>query len=269
MNFKPTRAAVLISALLLIFLGSVFASIQNETINKDAILAALRELRRGDSQDFLVDKIRQVGVDFKLSEQVKGELTKAGATTKLIEAIRANYRPPLTPKPTPEPSPIVEIKPSPEPSRRMRDIIFSGTWAEDKSKSEGVSTRFTAIREITQNDKQISISSKLVDPEDVSRTDLTNLTRIYSLDGKELTTQTGDRTAVTSAIWSNDGNILELLTVTTTLTSSGEVKITTRERLTLSDNGALLTVYSHSDTPRGPRDSKQVFYRVRRGRSPG
>src|ERR1044071_2209520 len=114
MNLKSIRAAVLIGTLLVIFLGSVVASIQDKTIGKDAILAALNELRRGDSQDFLIKRIGQQGVDFQLSEETKRELTKAGATPKLIEAIRANYR--ATPSPSPVPSPTPTPTPTPAPT---------------------------------------------------------------------------------------------------------------------------------------------------------
>ena len=288
MNFKSTRAAVLIGTLLVIFLGSVVASIQDETIGKDAILAALKELQRGDSQDFLIDRISQQGVDFQLSEETKRELTRAGATPKLINAIRANYRaipsptPTPTPRSTPTPTPTPEFTPSPTPEpelsptprppshRRTPHAIFAGTWTEDKARSEGVSTRYTAILEIKQDDKEVSISSVAVDPDNPSRTDFSNpRVRIYSLDGRKLVTQTGNRTEVRSVMWSHDGKILEVLTVTTTSTPNGDVTANLKEMLSLSEDGNMLTISSHIDSPRGPRDSKQVFTRQVRNRSRG
>jgi formylglycine-generating enzyme required for sulfatase activity len=64
-----------------------------EAISKSTLVKALKELRRGDSQDFIVEKIRLRRVNFKLTKMVERELRKAGpgATDELINAVRDNY----------------------------------------------------------------------------------------------------------------------------------------------------------------------------------
>jgi hypothetical protein len=52
---------------------------------------------------------------------------------------------------------------------------------------------------------------------------------------------------------------LELTTTRTFNTPNGEITSTTTEKLSLSEDGKVLTNVRHSESPRGPQDSTLVF----------
>lgn len=92
-----------VGLLLLTFLSAgVFVGAQNgvvtivKPISQDGLAEALRI--GGLTNDELVDIVRKRGVAFQLNEQVESDLRTAGALTPLIEAVRANYRPPAAPQ---------------------------------------------------------------------------------------------------------------------------------------------------------------------------
>lgn len=101
---KPTQLIMVIVVLSLLLLEVGFSSAQCQTdsrnrsaqgepISKEGLLNGLRELKPGDSQAGLISLIRARGVSFELTEEIRRELRKSGATPKLIEAVRANYPP--------------------------------------------------------------------------------------------------------------------------------------------------------------------------------
>ena len=152
---------------------------------------------------------------------------------------------------------------------------FGGTWMLDKTKSQGLSQRMQGADKvtwtITQDDKQISIDSKVV-----AGAPPAGATppaggggrgggggpmgpRIFSLDGKEATAEVQGGTNTTKSTWSSDGKTLELSSVRAGSRDGQEFKFTTVEKLSLSGDGKVLTVARHSESVRGPQDSTMVF----------
>src|SRR5690242_7535183 len=155
---------------------------------------------------------------------------------------------------------------------------FAGTWALDKTKSQGLSPRMqnadSVIWTITQNDKTISIESKVTGGQPPAgsgggggagmgggRGMGMGGPQVYNLDGSETSTDVGGGQmtgkAVSKATWS--GSVLELSRKSTFQGPNGEVSSTSSQKLSLSGDGKVLTVNQHSESPRGTQDSTLVF----------
>ncbi|MDT4955692.1 MAG: hypothetical protein QOJ02_3830 [Acidobacteriota bacterium] len=80
----------------------VNAPLAKRPLRKEQLIQALRV--GGVSSSEYVKRIRERGVDFELTPAIEKELRAAGASSAVIEAIRANYRPPVS-LPTPNPTP--------------------------------------------------------------------------------------------------------------------------------------------------------------------
>jgi hypothetical protein len=157
---------------------------------------------------------------------------------------------------------------------------FAGTWSLDKAKSQGLDPRMqnaeSVIWTITQDDKQISIDSKVVAGAPAAGAPSgpgggggmgggggrgPAGPRVYSLDGKEATTEAQGGSNTTKATWSGDGKALELSSVRTGSRDGNEFKFTTVEKLSLSGDGKVLTDVRHSESPRGAVDSTLVLHK--------
>ena len=153
---------------------------------------------------------------------------------------------------------------------------FAGAWSLDKAKSQGLSPGMQNAESvtwtITQDDKQISIDSKVVAGQPAAGAAPAGPgvgggrggggpmgPRTFSLDGKEATTEAQGGTNTTKTTWSSDGKTLELSSVRAGSRDGQEFKFTTVEKLSLSGDGKVLTVARHSESPRGPQDSTMVF----------
>ena len=150
---------------------------------------------------------------------------------------------------------------------------FAGTWTLDKAKSQGLSQGMmnaeSVIWTITQDDKTISIESKVAGGQPPAGGPGGGGgmgggrgpagPRTYTLDGKEATAEAMGGTNTTKATWSSDGKTLELLSVRAGNRDGQEFKFTTTEKLSLSGDGKVLTANRHSESPRGPQDSTLVF----------
>jgi len=154
---------------------------------------------------------------------------------------------------------------------------FAGTWSLDKAKSQGLSQGMMNAESvtwtITQDDKQISIDSKVVAGQPAAgatpgpggpgggggRGGGPMGPRTFTLDGKEATAEAQGGTNTTKATWSSDGKTLELSSVRAGSRDGQEFKFTTTEKLSLSGDGKGLTVARHTESPRGPQDSTMVF----------
>ena len=150
---------------------------------------------------------------------------------------------------------------------------FAGTWALDKSKSQGLDPRMQNADVnwvITQDDKQISIETKVTGGQPPAGGPGSGGgmgggrgmggPRTYSLDGKEVTSEAGGQMGgsnTTKANWS--GATLELSSVRTGNRDGQDFKFTTTDKLSLSTDGKVLTAVRHSESPRGITDSTLVF----------
>jgi hypothetical protein len=151
---------------------------------------------------------------------------------------------------------------------------FAGTWTLDKAKSSGLDQRMQNAESvqwvITQDDKQISIESKITGgPQGGGPGSGTGGgggrgggmggPRTYTLDGKEVTTESNGGSSVTKATWSSDQKTLELSSVRSGNFNGNEFKATTVDKLSLSADGKVLTVKRNGESPRGAIDATYVF----------
>jgi hypothetical protein len=158
---------------------------------------------------------------------------------------------------------------------------FAGAWSLDKAKSQSLSQGMMNAESvtwtITQDDKQISIDSKVVAGQPAAGASPAPAPgsgagggggrgggppmgpRTFTLDGKEATAEVPGGSNTTKATWSTDGKTLELSSVRTGSRDGQDFKFTTSEKLSLSGDGKALTVARHSESPRGPQDSTMVF----------
>lgn len=157
---------------------------------------------------------------------------------------------------------------------------FAGTWTLDKAKSQGLDPRMQNAESvqwiITQDDKKISIEPKVTGGQPPAGAPPAGGPpgggggggggpggpRSFTLDGKEVSAEAGGQmggTNTTKGTWSADGKTLELVSVRTGTRDGTEFKLTMTEKLSVSDDGKVLTVQRHSESPRGPQDSTLVF----------
>jgi hypothetical protein len=151
---------------------------------------------------------------------------------------------------------------------------FAGTWTLDKSKSQNLGRRQqgadSVVWTIAQNDKQLTIEEKITGGEMAGggpggggggggRGFGPVGPRNFNLDGSDAAFEAGPAKGTRKAAWSSDGKTLELTTKTTFNGQNGEQTLTSSDKLQLSDDGKVLTVNSHRESPRGPQDSTLVF----------
>jgi hypothetical protein len=152
---------------------------------------------------------------------------------------------------------------------------FGGTWTLDKSKSQGLDPRMQNAESVTcvvvQDEKTISIEWKVVaGPAPAGAPAGGGMgggrgpagPRVYNLDGKEVTTDAGGQMGGTNtlkATWAGDGKTLEVSSIRTGSRDGQEFKITTVDKMSLSEDGKVMTVNRHSESPMGPRDQTFVF----------
>jgi hypothetical protein len=156
---------------------------------------------------------------------------------------------------------------------------FAGTWALDKSKSEGLSPQAAAVESLTltvaQDAQQFTIDSKATmgaQPDAAAGggqgggrgrgMGLFPQNSSYKLDGTETTADNpGGRGGTTAfkATWKDGGKTLELKRVSKFNFQGNDVTATTTEDWTLSADGKTLTIKRTSESPRGTQNSTLVF----------
>jgi hypothetical protein len=152
---------------------------------------------------------------------------------------------------------------------------FAGTWSLDKAKSQGLDPRMQNAESvtwtITQDDKQISIESKVTGGQPPAGGNGggggggmgggrgPGGPRVFTLDGKEVTAEAPGGNNTTKSTWSSDGKTLELSAIRSGSRDGNEFKFTTVEKLSLSGDGKVLTDVRHNEGPRGANDSTLVF----------
>ncbi|MGH9822062.1 MAG: hypothetical protein ACREDR_02215 [Blastocatellia bacterium] len=77
---------------ILLMFGSAFAQGQDAPLNQQYVTEVIRKHAVGE--DFLIDTIKQRGVDFELTDALKARLSDYGASGELLGAIADNYRAP-------------------------------------------------------------------------------------------------------------------------------------------------------------------------------
>jgi len=104
-SFSAKRVIIPIAAsLLLVAMTAGVAEMQGkQPYDKDKLLRVV-ELNALPTSE-VVQAIEQRGVDFQITSQTEAQFRGAGARPEVIDAMRANYRPPSTPRPNPTPSP--------------------------------------------------------------------------------------------------------------------------------------------------------------------
>ena len=164
---------------------------------------------------------------------------------------------------------------------------FAGTWTLDNSKSQGLSPRVQNAESvswiITQTEKDITIEEKVTGGggpgggpggppaggapqgdrpgggQGGGRGMGMGGPRTFNLDGSETTGEMGRGKFVRKATLSSDGKTLELVSKLTFQGPDGEVTTNSTDKLSLSDDGKVLTVVRHSESPRGTQDSPLVY----------
>jgi len=151
---------------------------------------------------------------------------------------------------------------------------FAGTWALDKTKSQGLSPRMQGADSvtwtITQDDKTISIDQKITGGQPPAGGGGMGGgggrgpggPMAYNLDGNEANSDVtfGQATGklTTKATWS--GGTLDLVRKTSFTAQDGSERTNTNtQKLSLSGDGKTLTAVVHSEGRAGPTDSTLVF----------
>ena len=154
---------------------------------------------------------------------------------------------------------------------------FAGTWALDKTKSQGLSPRMQGADSvtwiITQDDKTISIDQKVTGGQPPAGGAGGGAgtgggggrgpsgPTAYNLDGSATTMDVGGGQmtgkSTLKATWV--GNALQLSRNSILNGPNGEVTSTETRKLELSSDGKVLTATVHSESPRGTTDSTLVF----------
>jgi hypothetical protein len=166
---------------------------------------------------------------------------------------------------------------------------FAGTWALDKSKSQGLNPRLQGADSvtwtITQNDKTITVEEKVTGGQmgggggagappaggppaggppggGGGRGGMMGGMggpRTFNLDGSETTAEMGRGKVTRKATWSSDGSTLELVSKNAFQgPDGGEITSTVTEKLSLAGDGKTLTVTRKVEGPR-PSESTYVF----------
>jgi hypothetical protein len=138
---------------------------------------------------------------------------------------------------------------------------FSGTWALDKAKSEGLQGPMASIDQtwvVTQDAKTLAVETSFSGGEQPRPPQK----RSYNLDGSETTMDVTGRMpgkATMTAKWQGDGKILELNQVIKANVQGNDITITNTEHWELADGGKTLKVHRKSESPQGSRETKLVL----------
>lgn len=132
---------------------------------------------------------------------------------------------------------------------------FSGTWALDKAKSEGIP------RQMSEGDISwvISVNGKALKKE--VKGGMIPQTENYNLDGAEVAEDAplGQFTAKAKRTAKVMGEMLELKSVLTGEFNGNAFTATTTQHLELADGGKTLKVHQTRESTRGNQESKLVF----------
>jgi hypothetical protein len=135
---------------------------------------------------------------------------------------------------------------------------FSGAWALDKSRSEGVPPDMEQTMTVQQTDDVLNVETKVV----TDQGDQT-LNSIYTLNGKETeyapkrmgTEGKGKRVAR----WTQDGNGFAVTEEETFETPNGAATLQFTRKWAMAADGKTLTIELDVKGPNGPQHSRRTF----------
>lgn len=136
---------------------------------------------------------------------------------------------------------------------------FSGKWAMDKTKSEGVPPTIEQTMTITQTGDKIELETKITGPQG-ERT----IKDSYTVDGKEADfTPQGPQGAMgkgkRTAKWSADGAALEVSETATLDGPNGPDEVSATRKWTLAADGKTMTIEITFNGEQGTQKTKRVF----------
>jgi hypothetical protein len=141
---------------------------------------------------------------------------------------------------------------------------FAGTWVLDKSKTQNLPRQWenatSVTMEIKQDEKQITIETK------AERSQFPSQSLSYNVDGSESIVEMQGRMpgkATLKASWSKDGNTLELSRKQSGERDGNAFTISNTDKLTLAEEGKVLTIARTNESPRGTQESTLVFNKKR------
>jgi hypothetical protein len=140
-------------------------------------------------------------------------------------------------------------------------INFSGKWTMDRSRSEGLPPETDQVMTVTQSGDQLSVETKIY-PENFPYYTVDDK---YVIDGKEGSFEVnrpdgqkakGKRTAR----WSEDGKGIEIVEEVSFDSPQGPVKIETKRKWALLDDGKTIVIELDQKGPRNVR-TRRTFVR--------
>lgn len=136
---------------------------------------------------------------------------------------------------------------------------FSGKWAMDKTKSEGVPPNVEQTMSITQTGDKIDLETKLTGPQG-ERT----IKDSYTVDGKEADfTPQGPQGAIgkgkRTAKWAEEGTALEVNETATLDGPNGPDEVSATRKWTLAADGKTMTIEITFNGEQGTQKTKRVF----------
>lgn len=141
-------------------------------------------------------------------------------------------------------------------------VDFSGTWALDKSRSEGLPPGMDQTMTVKQTGDRIDVEAKVSGAQGTQE-----VKDQFILDGKETDftpplmrrdlTAKGRRTSK----WSADGKGMDVTETATIEGEEGTETLKATRHWQLSDDGKTLTIEMTFDGPQGTRKTKRVFVR--------
>jgi len=146
-------------------------------------------------------------------------------------------------------------------SASAQEANFSGEWALDKSKSEGLPPNFNEMMTITQTGDRVEVVVKITTPQGEEQ----KIRDFFILSGKEVdfkpalrgggTAKSGKRTSKRTA----DGNGFEVAEEATFDGPEGEMTVKATRLFTLSADGKTLTSEMSFEGPNGKSKTKRIF----------
>ncbi len=134
-------------------------------------------------------------------------------------------------------------------------VDFSGTWALDKSRSEGLPAGMDQTMTVKQTGDRVDVETNV--QSDQGEREIKDQ---FILDGKETEFTPAENTKGNRASkWSDDGKGFDVIEEATIERGAGPEEFKVMRHWRLSDDGKTLTIEMSFDEPGGPGKSKRVF----------